>query len=875
MATVLGVADLQEYARHLVAKGTADRVLALRAAPTWDGPEVIEQDGTRVLIRACRSSLAVRAALVERPAGAYLIVLTDRDAADLGESVTSRFRNQRIEAPDQWRAVAGMFVAHTVATDARALGHGFADALLSHRPVTGYPPAPAGTVTAEVACGGLLRAVLDLPEVSTDALLTASFDSNSRGRIRGLPADVRQQILEFLRGALGSAAAPVFDIVASERELDAVTVGLAADVLYGPAPGPEALRAQARLEPFLGGRALVGDDARSLARAARAYFSRIDARQQRTAVLLRAEQLLQDVQWPQGAAESEVLPAGFTARLATLGRALTSGDPRRIEPALGRVVAHGEADARARDVEQARMAVRLARWLAATGSGDEPQPATLAAAVARQMSEDSWVDRAIADVWSGAADDEVRQAYQRLAKEARKRRGAHDEQFARLLSTAGVDGGSAAEVLGVEDVLAQVVAPLAAQMPVALIVVDGMPASVAAELAEGAVARGWVEATRGRDRLGVVAALPTVTRFSRTSLLCGTLRDGTQSDEKREFGRRFAGAQVFHKDDLRGPAGEDLPLAVREAIASPSLVVGVVLNTVDDALAKADPDGTDWTIDTVRHLGPLLDACAASGRTVILTSDHGHVVERDSRRRAHAGAEARYRPAEAAAEVEASEVLLAGSRVLTPGGRVIAPAREDLRYGNRMAGYHGGATPAEVVVPVLVLTRAPDSLGDWNPASPQAPEWWLEPSTIRAAAKPWTVHQPRPTKPQPEPAVSGTLPLFEEEPADATGPTPGQTLAQRVVTSAVYAGQLGRGTRGLPSRVVVEAVIACLADRGGRAHRDIVARAAGIQQYRLQAALGALGRVLNVDGYPVIDIDSDGVTVVIDIPLLTEQFGLR
>ena len=41
-------------------------------------------------------------------------------------------------------------------------------------------------------------------------------------------------------------------------------------------------------------------------------------------------------------------------------------------------------------------------------------------------------------------------------------------------------------------------------------------------------------------------------------------------------------------------------------------------------------------------------------------------------------------------------VLFRGSRVAKGGGAVVLPWREELRYGPRKAGYHGGASAAEV-----------------------------------------------------------------------------------------------------------------------------------------------------------------------------------
>ena len=56
------------------------------------------------------------------------------------------------------------------------------------------------------------------------------------------------------------------------------------------------------------------------------------------------------------------------------------------------------------------------------------------------------------------------------------------------------------------------------------------------------------------------------------------------------------------------------------------------------------------------------------------------------------------------------EIALTGPRVLLGGGRVVVPWREEIRYTRRRAGYHGGASLAEMAVPVLVLTPAPESL---------------------------------------------------------------------------------------------------------------------------------------------------------------------
>ena len=113
-----------------------------------------------------------------------------------------------------------------------------------------------------------------------------------------------------------------------------------------------------------------------------------------------------------------------------------------------------------------------------------------------------------------------------------------------------------------------------------------------------------------------LAALPSVTEVSRASLFCGRLRQCKKSDEEKGFAdhpalnarcRSSSQPILFHKPSLR--AQEDTVLAgeVRHAIESTQIqVVGVVVNAVDDHLAKGDQIDASWTIDSVRILSTLL-----------------------------------------------------------------------------------------------------------------------------------------------------------------------------------------------------------------------------------------------------------------------------
>src|SRR5690606_9761231 len=176
-------------------------------------------------------------------------------------------------------------------------------------------------------------------------------------------------------------------------------------------------------------------------------------------------------------------------------------------------------------------------------------------------------------------------------------------------------------------------------------------------------------------------------------------------------------------------AGHALSHELMTALASDA-VVGVVLNTIDEALDNGRHGrGTTWSLADVTHLRELLAAARSYGRPVVLVADHGHVLERGSSSdtptaAAEGAASARWRTGDAAGE---GEIAVHGPRVREGGGAVILPWREDIRYTGRRAGYHGGASLAEVTVPVLVLLpTGEEAPKDWVPLPRElsTPGWW-------------------------------------------------------------------------------------------------------------------------------------------------------
>ncbi|GAA4282748.1 BREX-2 system phosphatase PglZ [Brevibacterium daeguense] len=874
---------VRSRAAALIAKGGDARVLVMRAQPRWNGGD-LTIDGQRVRVIEGISQLAILDAYAQQTDDEYLVVLTDRPRADLNDTVLVRAYGQRIEEPDEWGSVPALFGgAREVSRDLRKLDWA-ATALLDHQPAGGWAPSTDLAVTAEPAIGGLLAHLINLGSTDLDGVvLLAALSDGSRSSWASVDPELQDHLVEWAEEQYGTAAGFALRTTAKPGGLvKPLALGLAIDVLW-PSPAgdltEDQIAARTRLlERYVGGRSITPLQAREIADASVSAVLRLsrenDPEGRLGVVLDQAEALLRDnLGWPAGAERSAILRPGFTARLRRLGAALDSGTD--VEEALVGVLDHRESTLAGQDLAP-RMAVRLSRWLATT----EVTMHSLGADLQRQLDDGAWVDAALGVIWNGSSDSEVGAAYGRLIERVRARRRGRDEIAAAHLGDT-VAMRSLAELLdgpalGIENILRTVVDPWKAHGGVLLVVLDGMSGATAIDLA-GEVGRSglveWVPSA-SKHRLAAVAALPSMTETSRTSLFCGEIRIGNSSTEKSGLAATFPGAKVFHKGELRAPGGAQLADGVASAIADPAIpVVGVVINAIDDAAHKNDTSARTWTMGDLEPLRALLNAASIAGRVVVLTSDHGHVVERSTEMLpAVSGGDSRWRPASSGPARE-GEVLVDGSRVAIDAGQVVMLWRDDARYGAARGGYHGGASLAELTVPVLVYQRslAQDAPEGWLPAPPQAPTWWNDPiieTTAReVAAAPVKKTRKRPDVHRESPS------LFELE-TEPAPPPPSDNLVDQVLASTVAEDQLKLAGRAA-SKSLVEAVLRALIERGGRAHRDTVASAADMPYTAIGQRLAVVKRVLNVEGYDILSFDSDGETLRLDVDLLKEQFEVR
>ncbi len=429
--------------------------------------------------------------------------------------------------------------------------------------------------------------------------------------------------------------------------------------------------------------------------------------------------------------------------------------------------------------------------------------------------------------------------------------------------------------MGVESVIPKYVAALAPHAHVLLLVVDGMSLAIFRELTSALNQQGFAEAVPpGTSEAEIaVAGLPTITEWSRRLLLVG--RDQAAAAVAEEMGFRNHPAfsafnspkqapLLFLKAALTEIGGVGLSEEVRRELGGNRPVVGVVLNAVDDHLLKGDQLNVPWTLERIPLLQQILAAAAAAGRVIVLTSDHGHVIDRDSVTLRHDGSD-RYRTD--GPPLDGREVWLRGGRVAPfASGGFIAPWSERVIYSFKKNGYHGGVSPQEVIVPVAALAQDHYLPEGWRNTAPRMPDWWFElpPPELK---RPVT----QPAEPPSSSQVSD-LPLFA---ATAAKPAPGGPWIPALLGSEVFKAQVNMSGRVAPTKEVIQRVLEALDERGGVLLTAALAGKTGVPEFRLPGLLAGLRRVLNVEGYAVLSVDEISGTVRLNIALLKAQFDLE
>jgi len=897
-----------------------------RIAVFWPDPLPADErhhllSGTPLRLVYCPSELAMREQLVRHRAGAErLVLLTPFDEIHLSKDVLARLWGCEPKRISPWRTLEQLLRVRQI--DPRLTTKSYR--WISEALVEGFERyrgrIPLGEVLdLETAWRALALAWLDFRSetLDLDALLEWSLDADAATAVSALPDSLSEHLEDWLGPALGGPDTQLAELVLSlwrqGHAGDMVAIGLACSVLYRPELKPDQALFQARgrlRERLLGGADIRDRTLQDYGQATvSAMARRADLQSPLGAhrllphrVLKRpfepafgqAEQILASLDMLPLAEASDLLPAAFAQRLDRLAKSLTAalaGKP--MVPALDALAdlrRHRLAKVRGEQLTTAALAVRACRWL----QTEETEPASLMEAVQDYVTSGGYLDWTRSRLWSGDAHEGLSRVYGKLMGQVSLRRERFNARFAESLPAIARGDQASPWVQPIERALEVLVAPLAKQQPLLLLVLDGMSQAVYRELTQDVMRQGWVELQPG-DQSGpccLLAALPTVTRVSRYALLSGSLGEGTSADEKKAFSAhaslkalsstRFP-PLLLHKADLQQPGSGALADGVREVIAGREhRVVAAVINAVDDHLSSGAQVAVCWSVGSVGPLRQLLESARESGRLVILTSDHGHVLDHDMALVKSAGEAERFKPV--TESVGEGEHRVSGTRVVAPDHEVVLPWSERIRYAAKKMGYHGGGSPQEVLVPFGVYRNAGDmsELVGWQEVARQTPDWWsLEaderqvpvPSPKKKVATKAAPEQPLPSSKSSK-RDDRTLDLFAPlaEPAP-TAQGDGDWIAA-LLGSPVYAQMKARSGRVRVSEAQLRALLEELEAAGGQQMSAAVAQRLGIPELRLNGLLAGAQKLLNVDGYPVLSVDRASKTVHLDLRSLKTQFEL-
>ena len=871
----------------------AARHFAIRAVGRSAGSSHLLIDGVEHIVLPCISDLQVREALLKAEAeNKPAILLCGIGDGTLGDDVIDRLAKRRIFSPQLREMVAELFSVSPTRIDPRILKNRvLMEALLDAVPAEGYPPVASGTLDLETAwltlIGQWIGERVEAPSLTQ--VLEWSCSAEKLGRLGKMDTELKSAFVDWFARAKGESIRFVMAAVDTSFGADLLALGAVLGVIFDPNyfNTAEHQTARGRLERYFQHREIDEESARAWFRAAGAILSQTKDEAEgatRRPIFNRLDEFLTILGLANHAWLSTYSPLGLEQRYQQTGQALlqaltskASAGIDKILPALTAVRRHFLSEADPERLSRVEMACRLVRWLHSAEGRSAAEP--FDAMVVGYHREGGFIDWARNRLKETDESPEVQKSFAAILKQVEAHAGAFETAFAtRLQEWTRTENRSERFTL-IENVLQEVVLPIAKDKPVLLLVLDGMSVAVFQQLLQDVLRHDWAEVVCHGAGLPcpVLATLPSVTSISRRALFLGRLDPATNGTEEGEFKANdllFHGSgsqvrpQLFKMRDLADEENGGVGPGVRSAIADKKCrVVSVVLNAIDDHLDSGKQVDFIWTRNTIRGFRDLLRQAADAGRWIILTSDHGHVLDFGTQQLPSSkdGRGDRFRTADG--ELKEGELAFEGSRVYkaTGSNRITLACSATVRYGKDKRGYHGGANPQELVVPLAILSDVRADIPEgWSEIPPYQPAWWRIDSSEKTILPV--------TKAKPEKVVQG-LELFER--ASGAAAAGNNAWIGALLASPIYKEQAKLAVRGALADDLMIKLLNGLDTRGGTALRQALAQDLGMPAFRVDGLILNVSRILNVDGYEVIRFDRESDTVMLNLGLLRTQFDLE
>jgi len=884
---------------------------------TCDDPRPLDLPGVgRFEVVRADSELDLRARMPEPSLAApartvFLISWTHQLPLD----IAGRFsRDGQVFRVDDEVRLSRLFTAPFETIDADALTSRLAAWLLAAPPPTPLP-SPGGRLTFHALWTTWLRHTwgLDLDEGGLSGLLAWAAGNAHGPRLAaaltaGAAAGVQAELESLLSRRFGEPAPSILRAWLHERGTTLLGFAILCETLAAKADDDRALHTWLALkaEPLLGARADAGPRHKLMHRLAGLVaptlgeLGRTDQRVALRAALDAADALADD-HVREALIDSRRLLSSWHQRLAALGRLLAEAAARPSRDGLARAVAelrelekhdrpHYSRDGRAAaELARAEAGVRLLAWLVdrddASAAGLSA-PARRAEGLARwYVAEGGYLDRA-RQAARGADGEGFGAGVAAVLAHVDAARRALDRRFAEGLVAWSADRGPelAVPLAGALERLALDYLRARPARRLLVVLLADMPWPHALDLLTSLDedASRWAPlAWPDPDALGahpaVLAPVPATAALCRAALLSGRAAPKgvlpPAGGEARQLAEHpgLAALQpgvtpaLFVRPAHADSAGREVLAQLRDPRAR---LVVVIL----DGLPAHDGDPSrPWQARAIRPLFELLDAAQASGRAVLLASDHGRIpADRGAApggRAARSGA--RWRPWTADATVQPHETAFPAEAAWSPrDARGVVVVHDD-QHRPSQPGDHGGATLAEVVTPMILLGwEGMDDEHD-DPAlalrAVAPPRWWHLPDQPLARPEP---PRRKPARPRPEPQ----LPLLPLTPTPAPAdPGARHPLTARLLAAPVFEARAGASSHRDKALRVVDALLR----HGNAAGDEHLGALLGVPARRVGGFVALASEVLNVDGYAVLRHDPVARRSELHARLLAHCFELE
>ena len=899
----LGVLNAQQLRSLVEEKWQSDPnavAFGLHVSPMWSGPAEVECELGKAHVLRADTVIQIREALLEAEANNdRIILLTKLQQGDLGQDVVARMARSRLFPIDHVASLCGLFKAKEL--DRSICEPGIAHALLEFSPRDGYPPVSAGVLDAGTVWRAVCRHVFEMGDREPDLITLLLWATTGNGPRRYLEAteELQSSLRNRLVANLGDTADAILHFVDSQAGPDAVALAVTCQVIFGKDSDEVLDASAARLEQYHQNKPISKSIGRTLGNLASEAIADLDRRTDDPRVaqahLQRADELLKQFRCETFAYRNDLTLESYEQRLVRFGEQIKATIAKPSDDAIRKCELLQEEVASHRLAKQARyaqqisrttMAVRLTRWL----KQPIPSSPTFSVAATTYAKEIAFVDWARESIVRGDDVSELSAAYRLLDNAVTERHSQFSKGFATGLADWCSSGSKNAKIIGVENVLEEIIAKIVEENNrVLMIVLDGMSWAVCHELLEDIRQDHWFEATLEEGSSApppVIATVPSETKYSRTSLLSGKLQAGDASTEQRCFVEHTALVRcsdrrnppvLLHKKDLtqgsRGSLSDEVSTMI---LSTTQRIVGVVINAIDDRLATAQQIRDDWTINRIMPLGALLRIARDSGRVVVLASDHGHVWHRADTEQEQSSEGSRWRLPDG--KCANGEIVISGERVLPAesNGTIVVPWSEKIRYKRQQHGYHGGATPQEMICPLVILTDKSSAYSGLYPCTYSKPEWW-SPAPVAAPVKTEPLARVAIT-PKRAPSLfdsleDETLTLIEAK--KFTEKVKGSAWIDRLLASQAYKDQKDFVRRHAPEDEVVRRCLTALESQGGIMTPVAFSKAADVRAGGLDGLVAKMQRVLNVDGYEILTFSRSENRVELNITKLLRQFDLE